>query len=272
MSEAVGVEIWSAELLHAPSELLNVLGADERRRAEGIADEAVRQRWSTSRAILRTLLGSKLGIEPAAVPIITGVHGKPMLAGDGAHRLHFNLTHSSHHALYAFAVGCDVGIDLEMLGGRRSRSRQGREVAIARRFIGERTAERLHSLVPHQREQELLREWVKHEAVVKCLGLGLGAALDARLAPDACLAPEALPARDAPPAPEALPSPDASPPLHAGPPLHAHPSQRGLALTEIDVGPNAVAALALDGVLGELRRNTFVVKVGSTARQRSLTQ
>lgn len=41
-------------------------------------------------------------------------------------------------------------------------------------MLGAQEAERLSALEATERDREFLRSWVRHEAAVKCLGIGLG--------------------------------------------------------------------------------------------------
>ncbi len=58
-------------------------------------------------------------------------------------------------------------------GGRRRRLD---EVAIAKRLLGGERAAMLEGMEGEERRMELLRAWTRHEARVKCLGIGLGGA------------------------------------------------------------------------------------------------
>jgi phosphopantetheinyl transferase len=96
-------------------------------------------------------------------------------------------------ALYAFtyerAVGVDVevvrrpsnegAIPIEVEGVGRPVNKHARrplnEIAIARRAFGLERARRLEGLPPAIREREFLRAWVRHEAILKCRGTGIGA-------------------------------------------------------------------------------------------------
>jgi 4'-phosphopantetheinyl transferase len=152
------------------------LSAKERERAERFFNRRDGERWAHSRALLRTLLGSYLGADPDELRFQLAEHGKPRLSSpanratqstlEGA-KLHFNLSHSDGFGLYVFALDCEVGCDVE---------RGGRDIdvlAIAERALGQRVAERLRLLDGEQREREFLRAWVRHEASLKCSGLGL---------------------------------------------------------------------------------------------------
>jgi phosphopantetheinyl transferase len=119
-----------------------------------------------ARAILRRLIAGYEGIAEGEIAFKHGPHGKPELNTETD--LRFNLSHTKRIALYAFARGSEVGVDVE-------RSRGGIDtVRMARRFIGPEEAERLERLDPAERQDAFLRAWVRYEATVKCLGTGIG--------------------------------------------------------------------------------------------------
>ena len=78
------------------------------------------------------------------------------------------MSHSGHVALYAFSATAAVGVDVEV--GRCSVD----EVAVARRSLGAEQARELEGLEPAVRRREFLRAWSRHEAQLKCLGVGIG--------------------------------------------------------------------------------------------------
>lgn len=139
-----------------------------------------------ARGLLRTLLGRYLHEDPRALRFAVGPHGKPMLTTGarepGARssgrpagaRPSFNMSHSAHLALYAFSDAGAVGVDVEVT--RRAID----EVAIAARVLGSAEATRLEGLDPQARRAEFRRAWVRHEAVAKCLGVGIGGIEDAQ--------------------------------------------------------------------------------------------
>jgi len=139
--------------------------------------------WRRSRGLLRALLGRYLQRDPSALRFIGGEHGKPALAPDTDElqasesqsdappaRLCFNMSHSAQWALYAFSATGAVGVDVEVA------RRPVDEVAIAARMLGPAVAQRLRALDPASRQREFLRAWVRHEAALKCLGVGIGGA------------------------------------------------------------------------------------------------
>jgi phosphopantetheinyl transferase len=78
------------------------------------------------------------------------------------------MSHSGQLALYAFSDAGAVGVDVEVI------RRPIDEVAIAARMLGQDEAERLQALDVESRQQEFLRAWARHEAELKCLGVGVG--------------------------------------------------------------------------------------------------
>jgi len=168
------VEVWRADLDAVAGELVELLSPEEHARAGRMARAEDRARWMRARGALRALLGSYLESEPRALSFATGPHGKPALSGRGGllpdrERLNFNMSHSGGVAVYALTRGAAVGVDVEVL----DRDSRRDDVALAERAFGPDTAGRLRTLQPAARRREFLREWVRHEAALKCLGVGL---------------------------------------------------------------------------------------------------
>jgi len=111
-----------------------------------------------ARTALRAVLAGYLNRSPDTIEIDHTPLGKPHLAADP---LHFNLSHSRDIALIAVSATAPVGIDLEHPRAFRSPDR------LARRFC---TARELASI---ENPEQLLRLWVRKEAVVKGIGDGL---------------------------------------------------------------------------------------------------
>ncbi len=180
------VHVWRADLTDVPDALGELLDDDERARAARFVSARDAARWRRSHGLLRALLGGYLQLEPASLRFTAGAHGKPALAEDtggarvgAAHepaaartasRLSFNMSHSAQLALYAFTVTGAVGVDVEV-----ARRHPVDEVAIASRALGAATAERLRALEQPARGREFLAAWARHEAQLKCLGVGIGA-------------------------------------------------------------------------------------------------
>lgn len=188
------LHIWIADLDEVAEPATHtLLSADERRRADRIANSLEGLRWARSRATLRLLLGSYLRSDPSSLSFEHGERGKPELADDhpsahaqaslaGGSKLCFNLSHSRGTALFAFARGISVGVDVEQ-GGRRLDT-----LALAKRAWGADMADGLRSLQGPARERAFLRAWVRHEASLKCRGWGLSAGRKCEITPQLWIA------------------------------------------------------------------------------------
>jgi 4'-phosphopantetheinyl transferase len=107
-------------------------------------------RLPPSSTVLRRVLAIYLREEPGLIRLEESEHGKPRLA-EAPQRLRFNLSHSGELALVAVSGEFEVGVDVE-----RVRPRRG---------------------------EAFYRRWARHEAHVKCLGVGLLRARRMPLAP-----------------------------------------------------------------------------------------
>jgi 4'-phosphopantetheinyl transferase len=174
--DANAVHVWRVGLdqpAHIRDRLPGLLVPEERDRAARFVFDRDRDHYVVGRGVLRILLGRYLGLPPELVPIAYGRFGKPELAAGSPHaRLAFNLAHSHGFALYAFAQGRRVGIDLE-----RVRPMPDAE-SIAARFFSARERAALSALPAGERVNGFFRAWTRKEAFIKALGEGLSRPLD----------------------------------------------------------------------------------------------
>ncbi|HUP00119.1 MAG TPA: 4'-phosphopantetheinyl transferase superfamily protein [Gemmatimonadota bacterium] len=171
------VHVWRAALDLGPAALeraVAVLSTDERRRAGRFRFAVHRDRFVASRAVLRSVLGDYLNLSPAAVPLIAGPAGKPVLPPGRRAGVEFNLTHSGDRVLIAVTRGRSIGIDLE-------RMRRGMPIErLAGRFFTPREAAELRAVPAAVRPAAFFACWTRKEAVLKAAGgfeRGLPAAL-----------------------------------------------------------------------------------------------
>ncbi len=148
----------------AASASASELPADECARAAGFRREAPRARFLASRVLLRAMLGRCSEEAAPDAPLTRSPEGKPCLEGEGAPR--FSISHAGDLVLVALARA-DVGVDVEA-------PRPGLNVvALARRMLGPPAAAALEALDPDARPAAFLVLWTRHEAAVKCRGVGL---------------------------------------------------------------------------------------------------
>lgn len=177
-----------------PTALAGCLSVDERSRASRFQNAPDRDRFIVRRGLLRRLLGKRLGIDPASVPIVPGRTGKPSLSSadlrhagttSADHPPVFNVTRSGGLALYAFlspqnarAVtgpaapdGPAIGVDLERIDTDRRTLPD--LLRIADHFAAEER--RFLKALPEDRAAAAFyRLWTCKEACLKCLGTGIG--------------------------------------------------------------------------------------------------
>ena len=170
------IHLWRVSLEQPPGlvhQLAQLLSRDEQERAEHFRFERDRRRFIVARGTLRTLAGRYLGLEPGRVQFQYGPYGKPCFAHDpDHHRLRFNLAHSNELAVYAFAGGREVGIDVEYLHPMPDAEE------IAQRFFSNHENASFQMLPDNQKLDAFFNCWTRKEAYIKALGDGLSHPLD----------------------------------------------------------------------------------------------
>ena len=170
------VHLWCASLDQPAfrlEELKQTLSEDEQARAERFYFERDRRRFILRRGLLRLLLGDYLGVAANCVQFSYGHHGKPALTEPfSEQKLQFNLSHSQGIALYAFALGRDLGVDVERLRPIDEADQ------MMERFFSPDEKDAIRAAPADERHSTFLRCWIRKEAYVKALGAGLTWPLD----------------------------------------------------------------------------------------------
>jgi 4'-phosphopantetheinyl transferase len=153
--------------------LAQLLARDEQARAERFHFERDRRRFIVARAALRTLAGRYLGLEPRCVQFRYGPYGKPYFSNDpDRSELRFNLAHSNELAVYAFACGREVGVDVEYLHPVPAAEQ------IAQQFFSNSEHASFRLLPDSHKLDAFFNCWTRKEAYIKALGEGLSHPLD----------------------------------------------------------------------------------------------
>ncbi len=150
------------------------LTADERERAARFHFEKHRRRVIVARGILRSIIARYFGIDAWRDPGIStySAKGKPALAEPKIEDFGFNLSHSGDLALYAFAPGAPIGVDVEII-------RPVDEMdAIAKRFFSPLEYDMLQRVPPVDQIEAFFCCWTRKEAYIKAEGLGFWIPLD----------------------------------------------------------------------------------------------
>ena len=171
----VVIEAFGFPLGATGADDLHLLDRVERARAGRFHFDLHRQRYIAAHATVRRLLGERLGLAPADVPISRTPLGKPILGtlsdGEGSSSppaaLHFNLTHCEDLGWLAMGP-VPVGIDVERI----------RELEDLLPLIQSHcTADEIDTLIALPQEERaaaFLRIWTRKEAVLKAWGTGIG--------------------------------------------------------------------------------------------------
>lgn len=166
------VDVWVVALEGPPlADDLHVLSPEERARAERFRDPRLRDRFALSRARQRQLLAGYLGRPPAALeiarrpcPTCGDLHGKPHVLAGGDLAFSFACRDV---ALLAVAVGVEVGVDVEEARRRDVLVELQQEIASPEELAG------LCGIACESTPDELLWLWVRKEAALKAVGVGL---------------------------------------------------------------------------------------------------
>ncbi len=157
--------IWLNAGTEALAQFSSTLSSEERYRADRFSSEILKCSYTFSRGGLRILLAHYLGRLPNEIELIRGPKGKPSLRESS--RIRFNTSHSGQMALYAFTLGCEVGVDVEQI-----RKLDDAE-SLASRFFSPGEISELLSLNPKEMTQAFFRCWTRKEAYIKAVGGGL---------------------------------------------------------------------------------------------------
>jgi len=171
----VAVDLWltSTEAwLHRQDALIVTLSQSERERRDRLLDPRIGLRFALGRGLLRAVLASRLGIDPAAVQFEIGTLGKPRLASSaGGRELRFNVSASQDCLAIALSTDCEVGVDVEC---HRTVSA---EILRSRSVLSNGEREHLAGLPAEERAATFLRWWTRKEAIAKADGRGVGIGL-----------------------------------------------------------------------------------------------
>ena len=183
MQPQLRVELWPIALCGRASDAdLRLLSPAETARARRFRQPADAADFVVVRAELRRRLGSILGRPPEATPLLDPAGRRPELGFlpqdlpvNGA--LSFNVSHTDGLALIAICRGARVGVDVERIVPL--------DDDVTRMILSRREHDEWARLREPQRTRVVLRAWIRKEAVLKGLGLGIArdlATLDVPLA------------------------------------------------------------------------------------------
>jgi 4'-phosphopantetheinyl transferase len=161
------VQVWLVQDQRSPSvpaDLLAVLDAAERLRADACRSADARRRFVLAHGAVRHIVAARLGVPPAEIRWRYGPHGKPELAGrwTGAQ---VNLSHSGELAVVALTPSRRVGVDIQRVLPHLDGA------AMAHRYFPPQEAALVRAAPgPDVRADRFARLWARKEALVKAHG------------------------------------------------------------------------------------------------------
>ncbi len=166
-----GVHVRFARLVPDPNterEAWVLLTHAERDRANRLRQPTDRERYIRVRASVRRVLAMYLEVAPQDVTIIPGQAGKPAVAGHPTPNFpRFSVSHSGPVAVMAMSTSHEVGTDVERVRGDIG-WRQ-----IARTFFSSAEQEAIAAVPWAAQRRAFFDCWVRKEAYLKGLGVGL---------------------------------------------------------------------------------------------------
>lgn len=165
-------DVWLVPVLRRTA-WVDLLGAEERRRWQGLGEGVAADTLLTSRAAQRLIVGRYLGVPPTGVAVdrscaLCGAsrHGRPHVPGAA---FDFSVSHTRDWLLLAVVGTGLVGADLDHLDPARDAD----GLAALTLTPAEHDA---YALLPRAaRPQAFLDAWVRKEAAMKLTGHGLSA-------------------------------------------------------------------------------------------------
>lgn len=116
MSAPITIDAWMLPVVPgaaADRTFIEVVGPSDARKISYLGHAADRDRAVSARVAARTVIGRRLGIPPARVPLVS--NGRPLIVDTDAT---ISWSHSGRWIALAIAQALPVGIDIEEMSGR----------------------------------------------------------------------------------------------------------------------------------------------------------
>jgi 4'-phosphopantetheinyl transferase len=169
------VHVWAIRLRGSNDlveHCLTMLTKEELERAERFRFQHLRRTFILSHGCVRILLAQYAAVSWTDLRFGYKRHGKPYVSSPPTD-LCFNQSDSGDLAVFAFAIGCELGVDVEAI-------RSLAEIEdLARRFFSPEELVDFLSLPSALRRAAFFAAWTRKEAYLKAVGAGLNLRLDA---------------------------------------------------------------------------------------------
>jgi 4'-phosphopantetheinyl transferase len=163
--DEIGEGDWSA--------LSATLDPAEQERADRFRFRHDRQAYIAAHALVRLMLARHLGRPARTLRFTSGPFGRPEVHDEsGCPPVRFNLSHTSGLVAAAIARRHDIGVDVEVVDGRRL------DLDLAVSIFAPAEVEHLRRVDPTALPDATFAFWTLKEAYLKATGLGLNCPLD----------------------------------------------------------------------------------------------
>jgi 4'-phosphopantetheinyl transferase len=170
------VRVWITNLdeRHLEVAPLSWLSTSEHANAARLKNPIDRQRYIVSHIFTRRALSNLTGTAPASLDLLVDRCGKPRLnfpevsgrlPSEGL--LGFNISHSENILCIATALGCDVGVDIEVVNPDLD------VLAISRACLDQEDIDLVRRSPLRERSLVFYRLWTRREAFAKMQGRGV---------------------------------------------------------------------------------------------------
>jgi len=168
------IHVWQISTALEPGftgELRKIMSPEECERAGRFFFERDRRAFSVCRGLLRILLGLYTQEPASGIEFTFGPQGKPALKTPTSD-VRFNVSHSGELAMLAFALGRDIGLDVEI-------KRSDVDFAdLARSSFSPAERFAVTALPAHEQARLFYEYWTCKEACIKADGRGMSVPLD----------------------------------------------------------------------------------------------
>ena len=168
------IHVWPVRLRGTNEQLTRcsqALSPAELSRGARFRFDHLRRAFLLAHGCRRKLLAEYLGIAWGEIQFGYGSHGKPYIR-EPRTTLCFNQSDSKEIAVFAFAAGCEIGVDVEAI------RRVNDQDEIAGRFFSRDENAELLSMPLSNRSSGFFAVWTRKEAFIKATGQGLRTPLD----------------------------------------------------------------------------------------------
>ena len=159
----ISTNSYSSEAI---SSFQKLLSTQELEKASKFRFQQDRHSYIITHAMLRTILGRYLDLEPVKIEFVSNDYQKPSLC-EKYKKIHFNLSHSTGLTALAFSTKSEIGVDVEKIDQEFDFD------LIAKTHFSAAENRYLLAKQPNTREM-FYKLWTRKEAFLKAVGTGIG--------------------------------------------------------------------------------------------------